>query len=89
MDGVLAMMNRRGVHWAPWSWKFFAAPSVWGVYAPRDEPGRRIDVRDASFEEVKAAFEALDSANFVLDEAYGAVLRSNAGAALAPLDLAP
>jgi len=89
MDGVLSMMNRRGVHWAPWTWKFFAAPSVWGVYRPEQNPGARIDVKDASFEEIKAAFEALDSRYFVRDEAYAAVLQTNAGAAAVPLDLAP
>lgn len=89
MDLALDMMNRRGVHWAPWSWKYFAAPSLWGVYVPADGSGDRINVATASFEEVRAAFEALDSTNFVLDGAYGELLERNAAAPIAPLDISP
>jgi aryl-phospho-beta-D-glucosidase BglC (GH1 family) len=89
MDRVLDLMNRRGVHWAPWSWKYFDAPSLWGVYHPATDPGARIDVVETSLEELRAAFAALDSANFVADPAYEALLRRNAAAPAAPLNLAP
>ena len=36
MDLVLDMMNRRGVHWAPWTWKYYRPGSTWGVYHPRE-----------------------------------------------------
>jgi hypothetical protein len=87
MDRVLSMMNSRGVHWAPWSWKYFASPSMWGVYHPAKNAGGRIDVRDAGFEEIKAAFTGLHTDNFALDQEYGALLEKNAKASFGNLDL--
>ncbi len=89
MDRVLDLLNRRGVHWAPWAWKYFDAPSLWGVIHPAEGAGVRIDVAETSFEELRAAFAALDSANFVADPAYEELLRRNAAAPAAPLDLSP
>jgi aryl-phospho-beta-D-glucosidase BglC (GH1 family) len=88
MDQLLALFNARGIHWAPWSWKHFAAPSLWGVYHPAT-PNQRVDLKDASLEELKAAFEGMNSATWVLDEAYGAVLSARAKDPVSPLDLAP
>jgi aryl-phospho-beta-D-glucosidase BglC (GH1 family) len=87
MDGVLDMMNRRGVHWAPWTWKYFDAPSLWGVYTPTENAGQRLDVKDTDFDTIKTAFENLNSSKFSLDTEWGAVLTERAAAAVAPLNL--
>ena len=34
MNLVLDMMNRRGIHWAPWQWKYYRPGSTWGVFHP-------------------------------------------------------
>ena len=86
MDLVLARLNARGVHWAPWTWKYYSE-KIWGLYHPAEDPGSKIDVRDASFEEIHAAFEALDSEHFVPDAAYEQALAGNATAAAAALYL--
>ncbi len=86
MDLVLARLNARGVHWAPWTWKYFSE-STWGLYHPAQDPGQKIDVRDASFEELLAAFNALHSQNFIPDADYEEALSGNAGAPPAPLYL--
>jgi len=36
MGRVLDMMNRRGIHWAPWQWKYYRPGSTWGVYHPKE-----------------------------------------------------
>jgi len=89
MKGVLEMMNRRGVHWAPWSWKYFDSPSLWGVYYPSVGAGERLDVKDTTYATIHEWLGLLDTDNFTLDEAYGEVLMSTAAAPYAPLDLAP
>ena len=88
MEGVLEMMNRRGVHWAPWSWKYFDAPSLWGVLYPTDGAGERLDVRDNDFDTINRAFEKLNTEFFTVDEDYAGVLERTAAAPYAPLDLA-
>lgn len=87
MDLVLARLNQRGVHWAPWTWKYWKPGSLWGLYHPGTDPGSPIDTKNASFQELEAAFESLHSENFVPDPAYQQALRDNAAAAAAPLDL--
>ncbi len=89
MGLVLDLMNRRGIHWAPWTWKYFDHPSLWGVYHPADNPGHRIDVKDATFDEIRAEFEALHSRNFEIDQLYEEALMSHTGAPGAPLNLGP
>jgi len=34
MNLTLDMMNRRGIHWAPWQWKYYRPGSTWGIYHP-------------------------------------------------------
>ena len=77
MDRLLTLFGARGIHWTPWSWKHFATPSLWGVYHP-ENAGARVDLKDATFDELKAAFEAMDSATWVEDADYAAVLRARA-----------
>ncbi len=84
MDLVLARLNARGVHWAPWTWKYFSE-SIWGLYHPQENPGTKIDVRDASYDEIRAAFEGLHSQHYVPDADYAAALLGNADAPVAPL----
>ena len=86
MDLVLARLNERGVHWAPWTWKYYSE-STWGLYHPAQQPGTKIDIRDAPFEEILAAFEGLDSINFVADEVYEQALADNASGSPVPLNL--
>lgn len=88
MEGVLEMMNRRGVHWAPWSWKYFAAPSLWGVYCPATGAGGRLEVRDNDFETILEWLQSLDTDNFAIDQEYADVLSATATAPYSPLDLA-
>lgn len=88
MDYALDVLNSRGVHWTIWTWKFWTPGSVWGVYTPAGE-GTRIDLRDASFEQIRDALAGLDSDAFVADEAYAAVLRARAADPVLPLDLGP
>ena len=87
MDGVLGMMNDRGVHWAPWTWKYFDAPSLWGVYTPTENAGQRLDVKDTDFDTIKTAFENLNSSKFSIDAEWAAVLTERAAAATMPLNL--
>lgn len=86
MELVLARLNERGVHWAPWTWKYYA-DSTWGLYHPAEGAGSRIDVQEASFTAIKAALQGLHSGNFVPDEAYEKALSQNAAAPLFPLNL--
>jgi hypothetical protein len=86
MGPVLARLNERGVHWAPWTWKYFDSPT-WGLYHPLDGAGERIDLAQGSFEELQAAFLAQDSAGFVADPEYATALEDSAGAPVSPLDL--
>jgi len=88
MDRLLQLFAARGIHWTPWSWKHFSAPSLWGVYHP-EVPGQRIDLKTISHEDLKAAFEGMNSSHFLLDEAYGALLKARAADPVAPLDLSP
>ena len=69
-----------------WSWKY-RDDSLWGVLHPAEEPGRRIDVKEASFLEIRAAFAGLRSTAFKAHEQYEASLTKHAAAPPAPLDL--
>ncbi len=86
MRQILALMNARGIHWAPWTWKHWDANSIWGVYhaAPPYEP---IDYATLSFAELRERFEGLDSRFFEPNDAYAQVLREQASAPPAPQDL--
>ena len=86
MDLVLERLNARGIHWAPWTWKYYAKPT-WGLYHPINDPGTRIDVASASFSQLLEAFAALASEHFEADSAYEQVLMKNATAPPAPLFL--
>ncbi len=87
MDAALAALNRRGVHWTVWTWKFWRAGSMWGVLTPAPGAEARVDVGQGTFEEVRAAFEGLDSANFVLNTEYAGVLKGRAAERVMPLRL--
>ncbi len=87
MEGALAALNRRGVHWTVWSWKFWRAGSMWGVLTPAAGAEARIDVGEGSLEEIQAGFERLDSANFVLNSQYAGVLEGRAKERVMPLRL--
>ncbi len=87
MDLALERLNRRGVHWGIWTWKYYTAQSLWGLYHPAQDAGRRIDVRDASFEKIRTDFIAQDSANFAADPRLEQMLRSRAADPVRPLDL--
>ncbi|MBI5527997.1 MAG: cellulase family glycosylhydrolase [Deltaproteobacteria bacterium] len=87
MDEVLSMLNQRGVHWAPWTWKFFTGQVDWGLYHPKENDGYRIDVKDAAFEKIKADFDALNSQNFEPDPALETAFTNNSEAEPQPLNL--
>jgi len=85
----LARLNQRGVHWAPWTWKYHADGASWGLIHPRQGAGARIDVKDASFEHIQAAFGALTTENFEADPGLEAAVRANAAGPARPLELGP
>jgi hypothetical protein len=33
---ALRMLNQRGIHWAPWTWKYYRPGSTWGAFHPRE-----------------------------------------------------
>jgi len=87
MDLVLERLNERGVHWAIWTWKYHTDQSLWGLYYPKDRPGYRIDVRDASFEKIRDDFAALNSSNFAAHKELEEVLKRRSADPVRPLDL--
>ena len=86
-DLALAALDGRGVHWTLWTWKWPWMGATWGVYAQPPGIARKIDVKDASFDDIRAAFENLDSATFEPFEAYADVLRQRAGDPVSFVDL--
>jgi aryl-phospho-beta-D-glucosidase BglC (GH1 family) len=88
MDNALGRLNRRGVHWAIWSWKFWTDQSTWGLLHPTGA-ARRIDLRDGSFPELQKAFESLDTAGFTPNDELATVLSARARDAIAAQDLDP
>jgi aryl-phospho-beta-D-glucosidase BglC (GH1 family) len=62
MGAVFAAMNRAGIHWAPWTWKYRNPGAIWGLYTPV-EPGD-IDIANLDFEQTLAAFENFATANY-------------------------
>lgn len=85
-DQAFALLNARGVHWAPWTWKYYD-DHPWGVYHPAAGAGTRLDVKDASAAAIRAGFEALHSSSFTPHAAYAAVLEARAAEPVRPLDL--
>ncbi len=75
MDAALAALNRRGVHWTVWTWKFAWPGSMWGVMTKPPGAAAPVDVGEGTYEEVLAGFEGLDSAHFVVNTEYAGVLR--------------
>lgn len=87
MDAALAALNRRGVHWTVWTWKYAWPGSMWGVLTKPEGEARPVDVGQGTFQEVLAGFEGLDSAEFVVDTEYAGVLKSRAADRVMPLRL--
>jgi len=44
---ALQMLNRRGVHWAPWTWKYYRPGSTWGAYHPAEPLHPELPCTDA------------------------------------------
>jgi len=87
MDAALALLNARGVHWATWTWKYASPDSTWGVWRPKAPA--RIDVKDATAEQIRRSFEGLASTGFEAYDAYAAALAGHARDPVVPLSLAP
>jgi len=88
LDRYLGVLNRRGVHWAPWTWKYADPGSRWGVLLPAT--GRvRVDLRTAGFEEVREAFAAMSSDRYLEDPGYARVLGERTAEPLSELNLQP
>jgi len=85
-DRTLALFNRRGVHWAPWTWKFRATDNLWGVLHPPVATEQRLDIRKTSAE-VLEDFSKLDTTSWVEFKAFGDGLRARSIEAVAPLNL--
>ncbi len=81
---VFGRMNAAGIHWAPWTWKYRVPGDTWGLYTP--PAATTIDVANASFEEIQAAFAGFDSAGYVPNADYAARFAEHAAAAAQPLD---
>ena len=87
LDRYLERLNQRGVHWAPWTWKYADPGSRWGVCLPKG--GRvQVDVQHASFEEIRAAFVAMHSDQYDLDPGYEQVFKQRSADPVTLLDLA-
>ncbi len=86
MDLVLERLNERGIHWGFWTWKYYTDTSTWGLYHPSENPGYRIDVKDAGFDKIKADFQALDSDNFSAHPAFKQAVVDNASAPYTPIN---
>jgi hypothetical protein len=86
MDKTLALLNSRGVHWAPWTWKYRAKNDCWGVLQPPVAVEQRLDI-GKSFDEVLADFAKLDTKTWVEFGAFGDALWTRSQEAVAPLNL--
>jgi hypothetical protein len=89
MDGVLQMLGRRGLHWAPWTWKYVSEGSTWGVWHPEDDAGVFVDVENSSFDQIRAAFEGMHSQNFKAYDEYRNALVDRANDPFGEQDLSP
>lgn len=87
MDLALSRLNQRGVHWAIWTWKYWNERSLWGLYRPAPGTSRRIDVRDATFDEIRRDLAAQDSKDFVPHAELSRVLAQRAADPVQPRDL--
>lgn len=87
MDAALRVLNRRGVHWTVWTWKHARPGPTWGVLTKPKALASPVDVGQGTYEEVRAGFEGLDSANFVVNTEYAGVLRERAADRVMPLRL--
>lgn len=87
MGEVFEMLNNRGVHWAPWTWKYYDDLPTWGLYHPISNPGYKINVKDASFEQIKSDFQATHSNNFTEDPTYAQSFMDHADTIVSDLDL--
>lgn len=84
MGAVFAAMNRAGISWAPWTWKYRDPGASWGLYVPR-EPGD-IDIANLDFEQTLAAFEKFATANYEPLSDFAAKYANNATAPAVALD---
>lgn len=84
MDRAFARLNERGVHWAPWSWKYVRPRETWGMISPKPGFGDRIDVGGLDFDALLTAFRNLQSTNFAFTEGYDTVVRARTADAFAP-----
>jgi len=83
---LLDRLNRRGVHWAIWTWKYWTGSPAWGFTFPRAP--ERIDVAGASFRELSAAFAGLSTLDHCSEHTrLKTILQDLAAAPAAPLDL--
>ena len=65
MDLILGRLNARGVHWSPWTFKYWSLDSYWGLYHHENPDFVPMDVTQLSFEELKARLLNLDSSHFI------------------------
>ncbi len=87
MDAALALLNAHGVHWTTWTWKFGQSDSTWGVWHP--QAPARIDVRDASADQIRQAFSGLASASFEAYASYAKALAERSQEPVVPLSVLP
>ena len=87
MDEALAVLNRRGVHWTVWTWKYAGSDSMWGVWRRPAEAANPVDVADADLSGVLQGFRGLDSEQFVENADYAEALKARAADAVRPLAL--
>lgn len=88
MDKTIAMLNQRGVHWAPWTWKYRAKDDIRGVLHPPVQTEQRLDISQP-FEAVRMEFGSrLGTAGWVEFKACADSLRARSREPVVPLDLA-
>ena len=67
MDAVFALFNQMGIHWTPWTYKYWKEESYWGLYHPA-VPVASFDPTTAGRAELEAIFDAMHSDHFTPHE---------------------
>lgn len=84
-DEMLALLNRRGIHWTLWSWKFMDESNIWGMLNPKGDTVSVMPMKGTS-DEIKTAFEATNTENYETFPEYEAAVRARAKDEAVPLN---
>ena len=79
MDAILERFNSEGVHWTPWTFKYWNDESYWGMYHHEDINFVEMDVRVLSDAALEERFVNLNSLHFVAHEEFLSIITQRAG----------